>query len=490
MLVLGLDLSTQSLSAVLLAGQDGKQPQIIGRWCQPFADLIDLYQLRADSLTLAPAAELPADLQQGQYDQPPGMYLRSLDRLFKQMQADGCPLEQLAAINCSSQQHGQIYLNSNFDNACATLERLDPSARLDSALENHFAASYAYPRAPIWLTANSGAQAQYLREQLGEELLLQISGSAAPLRFSGLIIRWLMQHYNQSYHNSSRIHLISSWLAAVLAGRADAAIDWGSASGTLLMNYAQRCWSEQLLSTLAAGFDHAAGLRAKLPQLSSPLAIQGTVNSYLINKYAVNPNCVILAGSGDNPQSKVCAAGDLLSLGSSFVMMADPANDRHFHPWANALYDGLGRPFSFGCRSNGALIWDALRNSLGLSLADQEQLLQRYPAGSVKPRLWLKVSESFPPAPADQITPTFTQPQDLVALIDGTLEQMARASHTVFGHSKQTLYLTGGVSNSPALCRRISHYWQRPIANLATFDASYGAAVAAILAKCGQVTTF
>ena len=33
---------------------------------------------------------------------------------------------------------------------------------------------------------------------------------------------------------------------------------------------------------------------------------------------------------------------------------------------SNAMYDGIGRPFIFSCRTNGALVWDQLRASHGL----------------------------------------------------------------------------------------------------------------------------
>jgi xylulokinase len=33
-------------------------------------------------------------------------------------------------------------------------------------------------------------------------------------------------------------------------------------------------------------------------------------------------------------------------------------------------YDGLGRPFNFGCRTNGALAWDQLRTRHGLGAKD------------------------------------------------------------------------------------------------------------------------
>ncbi len=112
-------------------------------------------------------------------------------------------------------------------------------------------------------------------------------------------------------------------------------------------------------------------LRRKLPAIVAPDAIVGTIAAYFVRKYGLSRDCRVAAGSGDNPQSKVPVTSDLLSLGSSFVnMVSTDGQTLDMSGAACAMYDGIGRPFMFGCRTNGALRWDAVRALYGLRRDD------------------------------------------------------------------------------------------------------------------------
>ncbi len=486
MYTLGIDLSTQSLSATILRRQtdrSGREPEHCGSWSIAYRDLTkkyaSKYQLDQQSLCLPESSK-------GFFAQPPQIFLESLDLLLARMQAEKAPLNQLEAVNCSAQQHGQVWLNAEFDNSC---NRLQENRIQSRDLPGIFARSYAYPAAPIWMCSQTRSEAEHLLGKLGRQKVLELSGSAAPLRFSGLVLRWLALREPAAYCRCRRIHLLSSWLAAVLSGKSSAPMDWGSAAGTSLMDYRRRVWSEELLGCLAEGLEGGAeGLRSRLPELSSARRQVGILAPYF-GKYGLNKNCRVLAGSGDNPQTKVCQQGDLLSLGSSFVLMSQMQPDGHFHEWANAMYDGLDQPFSFACRTNGSLVWDAWRKRMGLSLAQQEEVLEQYPAGSLEPIYLRLLSESFPPGPAThseiaKVSLPYTEPsKNLAAVIEGTLRELQEACSTVFGRSRETLYLTGGPTRSQQILRRIEAIWERPVQTFHSAGASYGAALAALAAK-------
>ena len=129
-------------------------------------------------------------------------------------------------------------------------------------------------------------------------------------------------------------------------------------------------YSQQRHQDLPGGSE---GLLAKLPELAPPDSIVGNIAVYFVEKYGFSQECSIVAGSGDNPQAKVPVAGDLLSLGTSFVnMVSTDGETLDPEGFANAMYDGIGRPFMFGCRTNGAMVWDAVRNHYGLSKEEYE----------------------------------------------------------------------------------------------------------------------
>ena len=484
MYTLGLDLSTQSFSATILQ-QHGDKIVDCGNWNIAFRDLATKYQLEQQTLCLPPYL-LPGALNtDGFYAQAPQMFLESLDLLLAKMQAAKAPLKDIAAINCSAQQHGQVWFNENFEYSCDQLQTLTSE---NLCLSDLFASSYAYPAAPIWMCSQTAKEARHLLQSLGIDQVLQTTGSAAPLRFSGLVMRWLARHAETSYQQCYRIHLLSSWLAALLSGNSASPIDWGNGAGTALMDYQNKVWANELIANLAEGLPGGAcALWDKLPPLASPLQCVGTLAHYF-TKYGFSADCKILAGSGDNPQTKVCQQGDVLSLGSSFVLMSPGAK---LHKWANAMYDGLGQPFSFACRTNGALVWDFVRKQLNLSLVQQSQALEQYPFGAVSPIYLHLMTESFPP---QEIVPegncqeniqtplkdSLTPYQNLAAVIDGTLLELHEACRQVFSSSTTSpLYITGGPSQSPQIIRRIEQIWQRPVQTFHSGGASYGAALAA-----------
>ena len=118
------------------------------------------------------------------------------------------------------------------------------------------------------------------------------------------------------------------------------------------MDYRTKNWSPELVKATSKGLPGGTGaLARKLPNLVPPDTVVGDIGAYFVEKYGFHPECKVIAGSGDNPQAKTLVAGDLLSLGTSFVNMVSTDGDVHdMSGTANAMYDGIGRPFMFGCK--------------------------------------------------------------------------------------------------------------------------------------------
>jgi xylulokinase len=223
-----------------------------------------------------------------------------------------------------------------------------------------------------------------------------------------------------------------------------------------------------------------------------------------VKRYGFSRECRILAGSGDNPQSKVCVSGDLLSLGSSIVnMVSTDGQTMDLEGGANAMYDGLGRPFMFGCRTNGALVWDALRVRYGFLKNDYvtaEEALRNTPLGR-NLVFWQPRNESFPSSKALDITRIGDVPADFAADYPGVIESTLAA---VYYHSRgftkavsEPLYATGGAQNSSEILRRVAAIWRRPVVGIEEGGAALGAAAAGAgaylkemdeLKTCGRTT--
>ncbi len=475
-LSLGLDISTQSISAVVL---DIDSQSILGEYSIDYRrdGRLNRFGINEDYI-LPPTSE-------GEANQPAAMFFAALDAMFTDLK-DRIDLEQIAVINTSGQQHGHVYLNSGATTAFSRLHIQDCEAY---DLVDMLNPCLAWEAAPIWMTSNTGEQSEFIRNYVGgKRRVIELSGADAPLRFTGSVIRHTGQAYPEVYRNTTRIQLISSLIPAILTANPDVPADYGNASGMTLMDYRKKAWSNALLRAASDGLDGSAeGLRSKLPDLVSPDAPAGKIALYFTRKYGFSPDCLIIAGSGDNPQSKVLVTGDLLSLGTSIVnMVSTDGETLDLNGYASAMYDGLGRPFMFGTRTNGVLLWDRLRAMYDMEKQDYvpaEEALRKMPVAK-NLLFWQSRRESFPPSESIDITrvggfaPKFDD--DYSALIETTLAFVYAYSKGFSRETGDTLYVTGGARKSREILRRVAAIWNRPVAPIEAGGAALGSAVAGV----------
>ncbi len=477
-LALGLDSSTQSLSAIVIDIDTAEK-------C--FEHSLDYRaDTRLNQFDIGEDYILPPR-EEGEAEQPPLMYLASLDAMFTDMREAGVALENIIAINTSGQQHGHVYLNQNAANGLSNLQNSESHA---SELKTLLADVFSYPNAPIWMTANTAAQTNHVREAVGGKAeMINLSGSDAPLRFTGTVVRRVAEQHPEHYAATAKIQLISSFIPAVLTGNANVPIDYGNGCGMSLMNYRSKTWDSALLAATADGLTGGTEtLQSKLPALTRPDAIVGNLATYYVEKYGFKERCAITAGSGDNPQAKVPVAGDLLSLGTSFVNMVSTDGDT-LDPegFANAMYDGINRPFMFGCRTNGAMVWDAVRNHYDLAkeeYAPAEAALKQTAPGQFM-TFWQPKTESFPVSGAFDLIRSVGQPilaEDYTGIIETSLAAVYIYSAVFTKQTQAPLFVTGGATDSPEIMRRVAGIWNRPTLPVEKGGAALGAAVAGVKA--------
>ncbi len=480
-LALGLDSSTQSLSAVVIDIDTAEK-------C--FEHSLDYRaDARLNRFGIGADYILPPR-EEGEAEQPPLMYLASLDAMFADIREAGVPLESIRLINTSGQQHGHVYLNSDADALLAQLASFQNFKEDDRDLQTLLKDAFSYPNAPIWMTANTVSQTDSVRNGVGGKAeMINLSGSDAPLRFTGTVMRRVGEQFPEHYAATAKVQLISSFIPAVLTGNANVPIDYGNACGMSLMNYRSKMWDPALLTATAHGLPgDVEEFQSKLPTLVRPDSIVGSLAAYYIEKYGFEGRCAVIAGSGDNPQAKVPVAGDLLSLGTSFVNMVSTDGDT-LDPegFANAMYDGINRPFMFGCRTNGAMVWDAVRNNYGLAkeeYAPAEAALQEVAPGQFM-TFWQPKTESFPVSGAFDLIRAAAQPtlsEDYTGIIETSLAAVYVYSAVFTKQTQAPLFVTGGATDSPEIMRRVAGIWNRPTLPVEKGGAALGAAVAGVKA--------
>jgi xylulokinase len=153
------------------------------------------------------------------------------------------------------------------------------------------------------------------------------------------------------------------------------------------------------------------------------------------------------------------------------------------HVSANAMYDGLGRPFLFGCRTNGALAWEAVRKAHGLAASDfsaSEKALASVAPGSAM-RILQTERESFPDSPAMTPPSLGSFERDYAAVVDASLGLMALGSAPFAGRVDEVA-VTGGAASSRGVLARVAAIWGARALPIADAGAAAGAAVAAACA--------
>eukprot|EP00727_Mastigamoeba_balamuthi_P012660 m51a1_g8016 putative D-xylulose kinase (551) ;mRNA; r:193627-195335 len=480
-LALGLDLSTQSVTCVVV--DTGSRRTLWSRSLPYLSDArLGARHLPAGSVLLAPG-------EPGEANQPAALFLDALDAALADARDALGPgrMARIASVGVSAQQHAHAFLGAE---APRCFEALQADGCEGRTLAQALAPAFVFSWMRIWMTACTAPDSESVSEAAGGvDEMLRITGSDAPARFSAFGIRRTARQHPAEYAAARRIHHLSSLVTAVLTARADAPLDFGEACGSSLMDYTARAWSPRVAEAVAHDLPGGAqALLQKLPELVSPESVVGRVAPYFVRKYGLSAECVVSAGSGDNPQTKVLVPGSALSLGSSYVLMAECATSQRVRG-ANCMYDGLGRPFAFCCRTNGALCWDNVRQMHGnvsYEAADATLAAHAPSAGAIL--LWHRVAESFPrsaavgPVRVGYDKPDFAR--DYCGAVDATLASLYLHSRQL-GAAGDALYVCGGVSHSRAVAERVAALWRKPVVPFET-GAALGAAVSAAWASRPQ----
>jgi xylulokinase len=118
----------------------------------------------------------------------------------------------------------------------------------------------------LWNDQRTAAECAEIEERVGLERLISLTGNRALPGFSAPKLLWLRRHEPDVYARIHRIVLPKDYVRLRLAG--EWAIDAADASGTLLLDVANRRWSKEVLAALEIP-------REWLPQVDESTAIAG-----------------------------------------------------------------------------------------------------------------------------------------------------------------------------------------------------------------------
>ena len=289
---IGIDLGTSAVK-LLLMNADGKIEKIASRE----------YGLSFPH---------PGWSEQNPYD----WYEQSVDGL-KELLSE-CDKTQVAGISFGGQMHGLV-----------TLDEKDHVIR----------------PAILWNDGRTSEETNYLNEVVGRNRLSEYTANIAFAGFTAPKILWMQKNEPQLWARVKKIMLPKDYLAYRLSGTF--CTDYSDASGMLLLDVKNRCWSKEMMEIC-----HVT--REQLPDLFESYEPVGTLKPEIAEELELSAEVKIIAGAGDNAAAAV-GTGTVgegrcnLSLGTSGTIFitskkfgADENNALHSFDHADGGYHLMG----------------------------------------------------------------------------------------------------------------------------------------------------
>ena len=174
----------------------------------------------------------------------------------------------------------------------------------------------------IWCDQRSEAQTHELEKLFGRDTLIQLTCNPPLTNFTLTKLLWVRQNEPQNWARVAHVMLPKDYVRFRLTG--ERAIDMADASGTLLLDVANRRWSKEVLSKSAMDV-------ALLPSLYESPEVCGKISAAGAEATGLNAGTPVVAGAGDQAAGAVgmgiARAGAVsATIGTSGVVFA--ATDR------------------------------------------------------------------------------------------------------------------------------------------------------------------
>ncbi len=230
----------------------------------------------------------------------------------------GFDASRVAGIGCGGQMHGLVALDKD-----------------DQVIRP----------AILWNDGRTENEVVYLNETIGRDKLSAYTANIAFAGFTAPKILWMERNEPENFSRIAKIMLPKDYINYRLTGVHSC--DYSDASGMLLLDVKNKCWSQEMLDICHVRQD-------QLPQLFESYDVIGQVKPDVAQALGLPNGVQVVAGAGDNAAAAV-GTGTVkdgscnISLGTSGTLFiasdtfgVDPYNALHSFAHANGKYHLMG----------------------------------------------------------------------------------------------------------------------------------------------------
>lgn len=178
----------------------------------------------------------------------------------------------VAAIGVAGQMHGLVVLDEN-DNV------IRPTI--------------------LWNDGRTGKEVDYLNGTVGKEKLSRLTANVAFAGFTAPKLLWMKENEPDNFEKIARFMLPKDYINYSLTGVH--ATDFSDASGMLLLDVKNRCWSKEMLEICSVKEEWC-------PKLFESYDVIGTLKSDIADKLGLSDTVKVIAGAGDNAAAAIGTA--------------------------------------------------------------------------------------------------------------------------------------------------------------------------------------
>ena len=295
------------------------------------------------------------NLPPGAMEQNPADWVAAADATVRSVLATlGARKAEVRGIGVSGQQHGLV--------------ALDRDGRVVRP-------------AKLWCDTSTIAQCEEITRHFGgAEALISRIGNAMLPGYTAPKILWLRQNEPELWNATTTVLLPHDYLNFWLTGKA--AMEFGDASGTALLDIRQREWASDVVDFVAPD------LAEKLPALQPSSQPIGPVSPALAKEWGIPADVLVSAGGGDNMMAAIgtgntkpgVVTASLGTSGTLFAFSESPVADAQGE--VAGFCDSTDHWLPLVCTMNLTLITEHVRNLFSWDFAALDAAISSVPAGA------------------------------------------------------------------------------------------------------------